>query len=150
MKKIITGLLTFLFLTSCGYAPIYSSKNFDFELKNITLSEDSQINSKVKKRLKVFSSQKSQKTIYLKINAQKQINIIAKDSKGNPARYEMIVSVNTETTYDKNQNVSKNFEEKFNYNTNTNKFDLSQFEKGIEDLLINKNIERIIFYLSEV
>ena len=150
MKKIITCLLTLIFLTGCGYTPIYSSKNFDFNLEKIILSKNNQINSKVEKRLQGFSNKKSQKKIYLKVDVQKEINVIAKDSKGNPSRYEMAVSITIETTYDKKQGVVKLFQEKFNYNTNVNKFDLSQYEKVIEDLLISKNIDRIIFYLSKV
>jgi maltodextrin utilization protein YvdJ len=150
MKKIITCLLTLIFLTGCGYTPIYSSKNFDFNLEKIILSKNNQINSKVEKRLQGFSDKKSQKKIYLKVDVQKEINVIAKDSKGNPSRYEMAVSITIETTYDKKQGVVKLFQEKFNYNTNVNKFDLSQYEKVIEDLLISKNIDRIIFYLSKV
>ena len=150
MKKIITCLLTLIFLTGCGYTPIYSSKNFDFNLEKIILSKNNQINSKVEKKLQGFSDKKSQKKIYLKVDVQKEINVIAKDSKGNPSRYEMAVSITIETTYDKKQGVVKLFQEKFNYNTNVNKFDLSQYEKVIEDLLISKNIDRIIFYLSKV
>jgi len=150
MKKIITVLLAFIFLTSCGYTPIYSNKNFDFKLENIILSKNNKINNKIKKRLHYFSNRESKKIIYLEVNAQKQINIIAKDSKGDPSRYEMVVSINIKTTYDKNQNVDQLFEEKFNYNTNANKFSLSQYEKVVEDLLIDQNIDRIIFYLSKV
>ena len=150
MKKIITVLLAFIFLTSCGYTPIYSNKNFDFKLENIILSKNNKINNKIKKRLHYFSNRESKKIIYLEVNAQKQINIIAKDSKGDPSRYEMVVSINIKTTYDKNQNVDQLFEEKFNYNTNANKFSLSQYEKVVEDLLIDQNIHRIIFYLSKV
>ena len=150
MKKIIIVLLAFIFLTSCGYTPIYSKKNFDFKLENIVLSKNNRINNKIKKRLHSFSNQESKKKIYLEVNAQKQINIIAKDSKGDPSRYEMVVSINIKTTYDKNQNVDRLFKEKFNYNINVNKFNLSQYEKVVEDLLIDKNIDRIIFYLSKV
>ena len=87
MKKIITCLLTLIFLTGCGYTPIYSSKNFDFNLEKIILSKNNQINSKVEKKLQGFSDKKSQKKIYLKVDVQKEINVIAKDSKGNPSRY---------------------------------------------------------------
>ena len=150
MKKIIKVLITFIFLTGCGYTPIYSNKNFDFRLKNVTLAKSSKINSKVEKRLQNFSNQKSRKIISLKVDAQKQINIIAKDSKGDPSRYEMIISIKLETEYDQNQGASQFFEERFNYNTNSNKFDLSQYEKVVEDLLINKNMDRIIYYLSGI
>ena len=150
MKKIITILLAFIFLTSCGYTPIYSSKNFDFKLKDIFLSKNNQINYKVEKRLQNFSNPESQKIIILKVDTQKQINILAKDSRGDPSRYEMIISIKLEIQYGQNQKIDQYFQERFNYNTNKNKFDLNQYEKVIEDLLIDKNIDRIIYTLSEL
>tara|TARA_B100000780_G_scaffold275975_1_gene243674 strand:- start:886 stop:1338 length:453 start_codon:yes stop_codon:yes gene_type:complete len=150
MKKIIATLLTFIIFTSCGYTPIYSNKNFDFKLKNIISSKDNQLNSNVEKKLLVFSNQESQKIISLKIDVQRKINILTKDSKGDPSRYEMIIDIKLETTYGQNQNVIRSFQEKFNYNTNSNRFELNQYEKEVENLLINKNIDRIIAYLSKV
>jgi len=150
MKKKITVLLTFLFLTSCGYTPIYSNKNFDFKLDNISSSKDNRLNSKIKKRLQNFSNQESQKIISIKIDAQKIINILVKDSRGDPSRYEMIIDIKLETTYNQKQNITQSFQETFNYNENKNKFELKQYEKEIEELLINKNIERIIVYLSKI
>ena len=47
-------------------------------------------------------------------------------------------------------NKTKSFTEKFDYNNNSNKFSLKQYEKDIEDNLINKIIERSILYLSEL
>ena len=150
MKKIITILITFLFLTNCGYTPIYSSKNFDFKIANITPFKNNQLHSKVERRLLVFSNQEGQKIITLKVDAQKQINTLAKDSKGDPSRYEMVIIIKLEILYNQNQNITQSFQEKFNYNSNINKFELNQYEKEIEDLLINKNIDRIIIYLSKI
>ena len=47
-------------------------------------------------------------------------------------------------------NKTKIYTEKFDYNNNANKFTLKQYEKNIEDNLINKIIERSIIYLSEL
>jgi len=150
MKKIITILLTFLFVTSCGYTPIYSTKNYDFKLKNIVTTKNKRLDSKVQKQLQSFSNNDSEKIISIEVDTQKHINTLAKDSRGNPSRFEMVVSIELQTTYGQNQNKSSFFEERFNYNSNVNKFELNQYEKEIEDLLINKNINRIIVYLSGV
>ena len=150
MKKIITFLITFLFLTNCGYTPIYSSKNFDFRLEKIIGLKNDQFSSKIQKRLQKFSNEKSKKIISLKLDAKKQINTLTKNSKGDASRHEMIVSLQLEATHGQNQKISRVFQEKFNYNTNQNKFELNRYEKEIEDLLINKNIERIIAFLSKV
>jgi hypothetical protein len=150
MKKIITILLTFLFLTSCGYTPMYSKKNFDFKLKDITIPKSDRLNSKVQKRLLNFSNQESQKVISLKVAAQRKINVLTKNSKGDPSRYEMIIDVKLDAAHGQSQNISQSFQERFNYNANSNKFELKQYEKEIEDLLINKTIDLIIIYLSKI
>ena len=150
MKKIITVLLTFLFLTSCGYTPMYSQKNFDFKLKNITSTKSDRLNSKVQKRLLSFSNQESQQVFSLKVNTLRKINVLTKNSKGDPSRYEMIIDVKLEAAYGQNLNKSQSFQERFNYNANANKFELKQFEKEIEDLLIDKTIDLIIIYLSKI
>ena len=150
MNKITTVLLTLLFLTSCGYTPIYSSKNFDFELENVINFKKDRLNNKVRKRLQNFSNQESLKVISLKIDVKKEINILSKNSKGDPSRYEMVVDIGLAVTFNENENISKSFQESFNYSVNTNRFELSQYEKEIEDLLIDKNIDRIIIYLTKV
>ena len=47
-------------------------------------------------------------------------------------------------------NKIKNFSKNFNYNNNSNKFSLKQYEKEIEDILINKITEESIMYLSQL
>ncbi len=148
MNKIITILLTFLLLTGCGYTPIYSGKNSDFKLKNIISAKKDPLNFTVERRLQNFSNEESQKIISLRVDTQKKINILSKDSKGDPSRYEMIIDIKLEANYRQNQSIKQSFRESFNYNTNTNKFELNQYEKEIENLLINKNIEQIITFLS--
>ena len=150
MNKIIITLLAFLFFTNCGYTPIYSNKNFDLYLEKISSTKNNSLNSKRKKRLQIFSNQESKKVISLVVDAQKITNILAKNSKGDPSRYEMIVDIKLVAEYGQSQNITKSFQERFNYNSNTNKFELNQYEKEIEELLINKNIDRIIIYLSKI
>ena len=143
-------MITFLFLTNCGYTPIYSSKNFDFRLEKITSLKSDRLNSKIQNKLQGFSNQESKRIISLEIDAEKKINTLAKNSKGDASRYEMIIKIKLKTIYDQNQKMSQSFQEKFNYNTNPNKFDLNRYEKEIENLLIDKNIDRIIVYLSKI
>tara|TARA_B100000780_G_scaffold91495_1_gene63342 strand:- start:3472 stop:3924 length:453 start_codon:yes stop_codon:yes gene_type:complete len=150
MKKIIIILLAFLFVTNCGFTPIYSNKNIDFKLKTTINTKKDSLNTKVKKRMQIFSNEKSQKEISLQIVAKKQIKTISKDSKGDASRFEMVISINLNLTYGEIQSLNKVFVETFNYKSNTNKFELNQYEKEIEELLINKNIERIIVYLSKI
>ena len=68
---------------------------------------------------------------------------------GNPSRYKMTVRLNLKTTDDQNKKIEKEFFKQFDYNSNSNKFALSQYEKDIEIILIEKVIEEVIRYLSK-
>ena len=47
------------------------------------------------------------------------------------------------------KNITTNLEN-FSYNNNSNKFELKQYEKEIENNLINKIVEKSILYFSEL
>ena len=151
MKKIIYIVIALFVLNNCGYTPIYSSKNNNFYI-DISQKNRSKLNSKIENNIKKFSNQNNENIIQLEISSNKKINIISKDKKGDPSRFSMTISL-TINILNKNNyeiNKTKNFTEKFDYNNNSNKFSLKQYEKDIEDNLINKIIERSIIYLSEL
>ena len=151
MKKIIYIVIALFVLNNCGYTPIYSSKNNNFYI-DISQKNRSKLNSKIENSIIKFSNQNSENIIQLVISSNKKINIISKDKKGDPSRFSMTISL-TINILNKNNyeiNKTKSFTEKFDYNNNSNKFSLKQYEKDIEDNLINKIIERSIIYLSEV
>ena len=51
---------------------------------------------------------------------------------------------------DQNKKINKNITQDFSYNDNSNKFALSQYEKEIEEILINKIIDELIQDLSKL
>ena len=152
MKKILVFLLlsSFLLLNNCGYESIYSKQSGNFYIKNIEVKTNNEINYKIKNRLKNFSNSNSKNKYDLEINALKSIKIVSKDSKGDPKIYKMNIKV--EVKLIENYRVLKeiNFEEYFNYNNISNKFELKQYEKNIEDNLIEKNVENLTFYISSI
>ena len=151
MKKLIFVVIALFMLNNCGYTPIYSSKNNNFYI-DISQKDKSKLNSKIENNIKKFSNQNTENTIRLEISSNKKINTISKDKKGDPSRFNMTISL-TINILNKNNyeiNKTKSFSENFDYNNNSNKFSLRQYEKDIEDNLINKIIERSIIYLSEL
>ena len=150
MKKIFLTIILFIFLSGCGYTPIYSNQNFDFNFSDIIYTTNSQLETKVGKKLRTFTNKNSQKLFVIEINVRKKIKTLTKDIKGNSSRHEMNIQINLAITHNGNENLRKSFEERFNYKSNTNRFELKQYEKEIENLLIEKNIEQIISYLSRL
>ena len=152
MKKVLVFLLlnSFLFLNNCGYESIYSKGTGNFFIKNIEIKTNNEINYKIKNRLRIFSNSNSKNKYDLEINALKSIKIVSKDSKGDPKIYQM--NIKLEVKIIENYQIIKeiNFEENFNYNNNSNKFELKQYKKNIEDNLIEKNIENLTFYISSI
>ena len=152
MKKLIIIVITLFFLNNCGYSPIYSSKNNNFYLKEISVKNKNKLNSKIENTIKKFSNQNSEKIITLEISSDKKIDIISKDKKGDPSIFNMTIILTLKILSKNNYEVNKitNFTENFKYNNNSNKFSLKQYEKEIEDTLVNKIVEKSILYLSEI
>ena len=151
MKKIIFIVIALFMLNNCGYTPINSSKNNNFYIE-ISQKDRNKLNSKIENNIKKYSNQNSENTIELEISSNKKINVTSKDSKGDPSKFQMTITLNINILSKNNYkiNKTKSFFSNFNYNNNSNKFSLKQYEKEIEDILINKIVEESLIYLSEL
>ena len=139
-----------MLLCSCGYSPIYSGKNFNFNILKISKKENNKISSKIKRNLLNLSNDASENLLTLTFDSQKKITVISKDTKGNPSRYEMTIIIDLQVEYGDGKKDNKSFSANFNYKADSNKFNLSQYEKEIEELLINKIIEDCTIFLSRI
>jgi hypothetical protein len=99
-KKKFTLFIMILFISSCGYTPIYINKsknNMNFKI--VSMTGDSIINGYLKNLINNNSSKKSEdenQTFLLNINSQYTKNSISKDSKGNSTVYLSTVSIKFE------------------------------------------------------
>ena len=147
MKKIIL-ILSFLLLASCGYQPIFSSKTSNFLIEEIIYNENDKISLKIRNNLTYLSKTENYiRVIRLKLSSEKKIDISSKDSKGDPLVYKMTISTNLEIYSNSELTKQKNIIKNFSYKNTENKFDLKQYEKTIEDNLIETIKEDIILIL---
>ena len=149
MRKIIIIVLASFILNNCGYTPIYSSKEKNFYIEKISQKNTNKLNSKIANNLKIFSNKNSKNIIEIEINSVKKIETTQKDNKGDPSRFQMTIVLNM-NIISENYNKTKNFSSNFNYNNDENKFSLKQYEKEIENTLINKIVEKSVIYLSDL
>ena len=149
-KKIII-IISFLLLLSCGYKPIFSSSKANFSITEIKLFGDIKIGSKIKKNLNIYKNVKNKSIFYsLKINSGEKKSVVSKDAKGDPKIFEIQVWADLTILENNKIKNKKNFKESFTYNNSTNKFDLKQYEKNIENNLIEKIITKITLHLYSI
>ena len=146
-KNSILITLLFFFIVSCGYKPIYLSKKNNFNIEKIKIVNESRLNTLIKNNLNNLSNKDGEKKVNLIINAEKVKSVASKDAKGNSQLLVMSLSIVVEI-YENGKNKSeKQFSESFSYSNNSNKFNLSKYEKSIEKNLKDKIVKSINRYL---
>ena len=150
IKKIFSSLIVLMILVGCGYQPIYSSKNLNFNINQLELKGDIDLNRQIRDRLSNFQSNKSdQSVIYnIKINTTFKRTISTKDAKGNPTLYALTVTINLSYSTLGETEKDKSFSESIGYQNNDNKFDLKRYENTLKKNLTNTIIEDIILFLQ--
>ena len=149
-KKIII-IISFFLLLSCGYKPIFSSNKTNFSITEIKLFGKINIGSKIKKNLNIYKNVENKSIFYsLKINSDQKKKIVYKDAKGDPKIFEIQILIDLTILENNKVKNKKNFKESFSYNNSTDKFSLNQYEKNIEENLIEKIGEKIIIYLYSI
>lgn len=150
MKKIFLLFAITLFVNQCGYEKIYSDKNINVSIKEIK-KEKNFINNEIATALEDILSNENSKNIFtLKIESSKEINVKSKNSKGDPSIYVQKIKVKVTATDQFDQVYVKTFLREINYNNNNDKFKLSQYQNDLEKILLQKLIEDIINYLSDL
>ena len=94
-----------------------------------------------------INSENYTKKFILKIGINVNKSITSKNKQGNPEIFSMEINLNLEVL---KNNISKskiNFKETFEYNNQSNKFDLKQYENNIQNNLLNKITDDIIKHL---
>jgi len=148
MNKIFFSIVCFLILSSCGYEPIYSTKNLNFTIGNIE-KDNTSLNNKFAKTINALKNKKIDRKIDIKIQSDKKIQIKSKDTKGNALVFELSIDLKVSNLNTKNKE-KQSFSRKITYNNSNDKFKLKQYENELENILITKLVEDLINYLSNV
>ena len=135
MNKILvkTIILFLLFgITSCSYKPIFLEKNYDFQIKEISLIGDKDINRTIQNKLKFIKNDQNNKKNYnINIKSTKTKEIVSKDSKGDPVKFEISILVEYKILNNNNTLLDTKIEKKNIYNNDSDPFKLEQTENII-------------------
>ena len=143
MKKI---LILFLFLSACGYQPLYNANLINFEFNKINLSGDFKINRKIISTLNINESNNTNKEI--SIDSSQSITVTSRDAQGQPTTYRTSVNVIVSIKDQSKAIKTKSFSEDFTYNNIENKYDLSVYQDDVQNNLIKKIVDDLIVYIN--
>ena len=151
-KKIFTFILL-IFLSSCGYEAMYSVKkikNYDFSISKLSFIGDREINLKIKQKLNNYTQKIKDINFILKITSTSEKIILAKNDAGDSTSFKIKTIVNI-NVFNK-EKLKSNFiiTESFNYDNNSNKFELKNYEKEIKINLADIITEKLILKLANI
>ena len=150
IKNIFFISFIIIFISGCGYTPIYSKKDQNFKLGKIETLGNTKLNNTIIRNIKNFTNKNSNtnKIFNLEIETNLKKNIKSKDTKGNPETFQIKIVTNLIINKDEKNNLKKIFSYSSIYNTLNSEFELSKYEKTIEKNLISKISQKIIVYLQ--
>ena len=150
MKKVALVLI-FLILNNCGFTPLYSSKNSNYNIISIEKNISNNLTNYIENRINVLSNEDSEKNFKVNFNLEEDIAVILKDSKGDPKKNRLTITVNL-SLFNGDQDLIyvKEFSESFEYNIQDNKFNLRQYEKNIKFNLVEDIAQQILVFLASI
>ena len=142
-------LFVILFITHCGFSPVYKSNPLNYQINISKIEGDKTINSKIKSEIERISDKNIQKIFNIEIDTKYEKIIAAKNSKGSITDYLLIATAtfiisNNEKTeiivFQEKQNVKNNsdFVEQRNYENTIKKNFASSFVKKLNLDLLSK------------
>ena len=150
MKKTIIFFILILLSNCSGYSPIFSSKQINFYIEEITVTEDNKLIRKIVKNLKPYTVRNDKKKIKLILDLKLNETVILRDEKGDVASQEIKMILDVKSILPNEEKRKFQFEEKFVINNQSNKFELNQYKNSIRSTMIDKIYEDLILKLRSL
>tara|TARA_S200000501_G_C20646030_1_gene665282 strand:- start:67 stop:534 length:468 start_codon:yes stop_codon:yes gene_type:complete len=149
IKKIVLLGFLYLFLSNCGYTPIYSKKNQNFKISSIETSGEVKTNMLLSNKFKMYKDNPvAEKSLYLSMNSVITKTTIAKDKKGNPTQFSIDLTISLKIIDDLNNITETKFSEKSTFDNSDNKFDLKKYEDNLIENMTEKIFSEMILYIQ--
>ena len=145
-KKLLIFLL--IFLTNCGYTPIYQNiKSSDLSINIVSTNGNEEMNNLIKNELELYFNKESKNKYDVSIDTNFQKKIISKNTSGATSSYQLLVeTIFTIITEDKKNNFL--FTEKINIENNPDSFAQKSYEDIIKRNFASSIREKLIMKLS--
>ena len=146
LKIIFIFPIFFLFLSNCGYTPIFSKKEVNFNIENIKFLGDKDVKEKINYSLSNYRNKTDkEKKVSLIINSSKKINVASKNSKGEAQTNRINIEANVKIILSENNFLLKSFSKSSIYTVIDRKSEQKLTENKLIENLSNKIALQIIF-----
>ena len=149
IRKIVLICFLMLFLNNCGYTPIYSKKNYNFEINKIEFIGNIKVNKLLSNKFKIYQNNSSARNSYdIILNSALKKTTITKDKKGNATQFSKNISINIKLIDSSNNQTTFEFSENSAYDNSNNKFDLRKYEDNLIKNMSEKIFSEIILFIQ--
>ena len=149
MKSLVSIVILSILLIGCGFKPIYSSKESNFQVIEIININKNKNSFAIEQMVMSLSNQEAVRKVKIEFDYKERIETVLKDNKGDPSKKKLSIIVNLKVQDEKDNILNtKNFSEEFNYDVQSDKFTMAQYESNIINNLYNKISNDIIFLLG--
>ena len=148
MLKILKYIVLLVFVTSCGYSPIYSNvnnKNINIQIEDV--NGDININKLIVQKLSRFQKSNSEKVFTVKIESNYEKLILTKNTAGNATNFRLNLNVRFLTTINGDSKEFLFFE-KFDMKKGDTIFEEEKYENNIKNTMTNIIIQRFLSQLQ--
>ncbi len=147
MLKILKYIFLLIFVTGCGYSPIYSNlSNNNIGIQIEKVNGDKNINKLIVQKLSRYENENTEKIYNVKVESSFEKLILTKNTAGNATNFRLNLNVKFIAT--KNGN-SKEFQlfEKFDMKKGDTIFEEEKYENSIKNNMTNIIVQRFISQL---
>ncbi len=150
MKKKIFSIFIVLFLSNCGFSPIYlQEKNVDYHVKIGNVEGDRLINNLIVSQLNRNNNESSLKKINIDINTEYKKIINSKNATGAAASYELVSITLIDITKD-NKTERLVVNKKFIIDKIDNSFDQNNYERTVKETFASSIVEKLRYKLNSL
>jgi len=141
MKNIFI-LFVILFITHCGFSPVYKSNTLNYQINISKIEGDKTINSKIKSEIERISDKNIQKIFNIEIDTKYEKIIAAKNSKGSITDY-LLIATATFVIYNNEKTETIVFQEKLNVKNNSDFVEQRNYENIIKKNFASSFVKKL-------
>ena len=147
MRQLLIFAIVILINSCSGYNPVFSSKEINFYIEEIKITDDNKLIRNLVKNLKPYTINNNKKKLLLELNLEIKEKVTLRDEKGDVSQEKIEIILKVKSILPDNNTKNFEFVETFVFNNQSNKFELNQYKKSIQTTLIDQIYQDLILRL---